>query len=642
MTTDVLLIEDDSDQVELIKLIFDAQDSYRLSVASSIAEANLFLKTRQPDLVLCDFLLPDGEGLAFITDLKGKAKFPLVLMTAFGDEQMAVEAIKAGALAYVTKSKEAIVNLPQTVDKVILEWRSLQRIKEAEQALIESEKKYRSLFDDAQDLIFILDSDFLLIDTNQFFNSTLALAREEAIGKSFLTFLPNDKKKAATTMLNAILHKGEIITRFETSVRRKDGALLELELNATPYLESKEVVAIRIIARDFTERYQQQKEKQWLEQQLQQSQKMQAIGQLTGGIAHDFNNILASIVGYVNLAIERYQDTVEEKLLHYLHEIAHAGERGTELVQQMLAFSREGKSQSQANEIKFLLDKVLGMLHPVMPSSIDTQLNIASELPLVNADPVQFHQVLMNLCINARDAMNGQGKLFISVDKRNLTEGFCTSCHKPIHGQFIEIAVRDTGTGIPMDVVDRIFQPFFTTKEVGRGTGMGLAMVHGILHDHGGHVMVETKANQGTCFRLFFPASFAETENKSKVKQAKIMIVDDEASVLRFLKNLFVVQQFEVFAFENPKDALVFFEQQPTNFDLIITDQRMPDMQGHEFARHIHALCPSLPIIMCSGFQPYAPEDRQEDNVIRRFLPKPIDSLKLIEEVNFLVASNSS
>ncbi|MDH5730106.1 MAG: response regulator, partial [Gammaproteobacteria bacterium] len=177
MTTDVLLIEDDSDQIELIKLIFDAQDSYRLSVASSIAEANLFLKTRQPDLVLCDFLLPDGEGLAFITDLKGKAKFPLVLMTAFGDEQMAVEAIKAGALAYVTKSKEAIVNLPQTVDKVILEWRSLQRIKEAEQALIESEKKYRSLFDDAQDLIFILDSDFLLIDTNQFFNSTLALAR---------------------------------------------------------------------------------------------------------------------------------------------------------------------------------------------------------------------------------------------------------------------------------------------------------------------------------------------------------------------------------------------------------------------------------------------------------------------------------
>ena len=250
-----------------------------------------------------------------------------------------------------------------------------------------------------------------------------------------------------------------------------------------------------------------------LQQQLSQVHKMEALGQLTGGVAHDFNNILASMLGFTELAkdLTESRDRLntqagQEKMLDYLDEIYMSGDRAQNLVKQMLTFSRSGNNE------KLLLVDIVGhvseavkMLRPVIPTSIDIDIISDASRYMVMANPVQLHQLLMNICINARDAMKGRGKIRIAVNEVSLTHLICTSCRADLDGRMIELAISDTGIGINEEILSRVFEPFFTTKGVGEGTGMGLSMVHGIIHHNNGHVVVESKPNEGAAFRLFFP-----------------------------------------------------------------------------------------------------------------------------------------
>ncbi len=384
-----------------------------------------------------------------------------------------------------------------------------------------------------------------------------------------------------------------------------------------------------------------------LEKQLRQSQKMQAVGQLTGGIAHDFNNFLTAILGFTELALQRSRTLADEKLERYLEEVNRAGQRARELVMQLLAYSRGGESQP----VPVKPMEVLGEVHKMLASSLPSTMRLVIEPTDLQArilmDPLQFQQVLMNLCINARDAMCGQGEVRITTCERHIAELACSSCHKVVSGDFVELTVRDSGKGIAEADLERIFEPFFSTKSAGKGTGMGLAMVHGILHQHGGHIHVESRLGEGTDFRLLLPVMKKEPSNLLPVELAespggieehtRVLIVDDEAAVGHFLGELLHIRGCETLVFTDSREALDFFAANPQAFDLVITDQAMPGLTGSELARKMLDMRPDLPIILCTGYSEYLDEIQAQRLGIRHYLTKPIDVMVFVNAVNELL-----
>jgi len=403
------------------------------------------------------------------------------------------------------------------------------------------------------------------------------------------------------------------------------------------------------------------KERHQLNRQLQQAQKMEAIGQLTGGIAHDFNNILASILGFTSLALQRFVRDDQAELREYLNEVTQAGERARDLVSQLLAFSRTSSNNASLLQIPPVIKEVTKLLQATLPSSIELSGQIDADVPAVMMDMVQLQQVLMNMCINARDAIGDKGHIEIRVrrvysnsDHSNgpndiLLRHICDACHNEIEAaDYIELSVQDTGSGISDDKLNQIFEPFFTTKEVGKGTGMGLSMVHGIIHQHGGHILVDTQSGVGTTFRLLLPVAEDVPNHKPDIKletsiiteglnNARILIVDDEESVARFIGDLLESRDGRVTVMTNSQAALDLFNQNPTEFDLIITDQTMPGLTGVELAQEILALRPEQPVMLCTGYSEHVDEEKAKALGIRGYLNKPMEVNTLLNMVQTLI-----
>ncbi|WJW74385.1 GAF domain-containing protein [Thiohalobacter sp. IOR34] len=391
------------------------------------------------------------------------------------------------------------------------------------------------------------------------------------------------------------------------------------------------------------------RERDQLQRQLQQAQKMEAIGQLTGGIAHDFNNILASIMGYTGLALERFAPDGEGKLAEYLAEVYRAGERARDLIAQMLAFSRSGANDASPLNLAPMVKEAVKLLGSTLPSSIEVQIEIGSDVPQVRIGPVQMHQIIMNLCINARDAMQGKGRLAITLRRTRESDAVCASCHAVVAGDYVELRIGDTGPGIKPEVVDSMFDPFYTTKDVGKGTGMGLSMVHGIVHEHGGHIIVETAPGEGALFRVLLPAAKEAGDGEGGEGQqepapdagGRILIVDDEGSVAGFMAELLESHGYQAVTCADGRQALETFSADPRGFDLVITDQTMPGLTGAELAGRILALRPEIPIILCTGYSEYLDEAEVQKIGIRAYLAKPVPATLLLAEVNRLLVEVS-
>jgi len=399
---------------------------------------------------------------------------------------------------------------------------------------------------------------------------------------------------------------------------------------------------------DITERKKVEQEKENLQNQLQHAQKMESIGQLTGGVAHDFNNLLAAILGYTELSISQFATDPESKLSKYLYEILHAGERGRDLVTEMLAYACSSPTKLQPVDGVSLIQEVTKLLRSTLPASLVVDINVADDVSQLLADPVWLHQVMTNLIINAHHAIGERGTIGINLSRPHEVEGVCSSCFQQFSGEFIEISVRDDGAGIPQDQIDKIFVPFFTTKQVGSGSGMGLPMVHGIMHSCGGHILVETKQGVGTNFRLLFSPALTETIEKaeSKVvlpassdKNKCIMVVDDETGITGFLTELLKNTGYQVRAFNDPLAALELFKSEPDSIDLIITDQTMPNLSGAEFAKEILSLNTGLPVILCTGYSESIDEESALHLGVSVFLKKPVNTKELLESIRTLLSN---
>ena len=484
--------------------------------------------------------------------------------------------------------------------------------------------------------IVIANSDGVVEWVNPAFTQLTGYGFDEIVGQNPKLLKsgkhdPSFYRKMWDTILAGNTWRGEICNKC------KNGRLYQEEQSITPVLDdSGEISHFIAIKRDVSER-------QLLQRQLQQSQKMEVVGQLTGGIAHDFNNMLASILGYTELADERLKQTDDDTTKSYLSEVLKSGWRARDLIAQMLAFSQGGEGDVEPTRLAPLIKESLKMLGSTLPSSIEIKAQLSDDLSVMT-NPVQFHQLIMNLCINARDAMEGQGCITIELRRTDHIEAACCSCHETITGDYIQFSVRDTGPGIKPERLEHIFEPFYTTKDVGKGSGMGLSMIHGIMHEQGGHITVETRLGQGSTFILLFPVMNVREEapkvegesaqvSEDYTGEGRVLIVDDEATVGGFLGELLSTQGYDVTVETDSRSALMIFQTRPKAFDLVVTDQTMPSLTGVELAQSMLAIRPELPVILCSGYSDIIDKSKAKSLGISCYLDKPIEIDELLRAI---------
>lgn len=400
---------------------------------------------------------------------------------------------------------------------------------------------------------------------------------------------------------------------------------------------------------DVTARVTEKQDRQAMELKMLRFQKMEAIGELAGGIAHDFNNILTSVMGYTELALMEASPGPSTKLSTYLQEIFQGGRRARELVAKMLTFSRTDKSEPANLDLMREVKDIVKMLRASLPSSIEIQIDVDEGMPEIYIDRQFLQQMMMNICINARDAMHNGGTIYIRGRSRSVSRVHCDSCHGEFAGEYVELSIEDTGTGISPDLIERVFEPYVSKKH--EGSGLGLAMVHGIVHRQGGHIKVDSIPGDGTEFRFFMKSAdairvaspeqpYTQIEPSHQTDK-HILVIDDEVSLVYFIRELLQKKGYKVSVASDSHEAWDMFSATPDEFDLVVTDQTMPGLSGVQLAGKMITLRPDLPIMLCTGYSDVVDETNIGQYGIQAFLPKPLDSKEFLGSVEELLLANS-
>ncbi|MCP4147378.1 MAG: response regulator [bacterium] len=492
-----------------------------------------------------------------------------------------------------------------------------------------SEQKYRSLFEDSRDMVFI-SKDNKLVDVNPAGVELLGYdSKEEMVNCPVFDFYYEAADR--DTFVNAIKEKG-YVKDYELVVKTKDGGKLSALVTASAVPGKDGPPSIRGIMRDITE-------KKRLQLQLAQAQKMEAIGTLAGGIAHDFNNLLSILFGYIELS----QDEVEagSTMWGNLEQMRIAAGRARELVKQILTFSRQSTQAQEPLNVCTVLKESLKLLRSSLPSTLEIRWDIAVDSGIVRANPTQIQQVIMNLCTNAAFAMRDKGGILtVDLHEIHLDEPAAAKYEGISQGPYLRLSIGDTGDGIKPEIIKRIFDPFFTTKKVGEGTGMGLAVAHGIIKSHSGAVSVYSEPGKGSVFQVLLP--LIEASHERQVREAAaipkgsgqhILFVDDENSIVEMLGIMLKTLGYKVTVKSSSLDALDTFRQAPDSFHLVITDLTMPGMTGIQLAQQLRNLRPDIPIILCTGFSESITAHQIEELGVSDFLMKPVSKADLARAI---------
>lgn len=487
----------------------------------------------------------------------------------------------------------------------------------AEKKLLESEERYRRLAEAVFEAVAVFRGG-RCVDVSRQIEAIYGMSAEEFTSADLDSLILRDDLEMVKKNI-----RENIQGPYQFRGIRKDGSVVHLEVR-TEGIFIKEVPCRIAVIRDITNLKQ-------MQEQLRQAEKMQAMGRLAGGIAHDFNNILGAIMGYTDMALDEVP--AGGGLNHKLAQILKASERAERIVSQILTFSRQCPQNKQPFFLEPLIKEVLELIDAITPSSIELKTELSTDTEAVLADSSQIHEVLMNLIGNAIFAMNekgGKGTLTIKLFEKTLTETLKTPSGNAAPGFYSVIEVTDTGSGMSDAVKCRIFDPFFTTKPVGEGTGMGLSVVLGVVQAHDGVIEVSSAPEKGSTFRIFLPkipkapGSEAPKSRDSAAGTECILFVDDEKMIADMARLMLESLGYRVVIETAPLDALARFKQTPDRFDLLITDQTMPEMTGVELARAVLEIRPTLPIVLCTGFSTAVGPREAEVVGIRRFCMKPI------------------
>ena len=486
-----------------------------------------------------------------------------------------------------------------------------------------AEEQREHLFNLSIDMLCVAGFDGRFKQLNPAWSQTLGWTGEELMAKPLLDLVhPEDMD--ATAAAGEKLTKGQTIHAFENRYKAKDGSYRWMSWNAIPRLEKQLIYAV---ARDVTNQKIIEQERKKLEIQLCQSQKMEALGTLAGGIAHDFNNVLSAIMGYSELTLLGVPET--ETAHKYVKLTLHAANRAKDLVKQILTFSRYTESQRIAVEITPVVKEVLKLVRSSLPTTIEIRQDIETAAGCVLADTTQIYQVIMNLCTNAAHAMKGKGGIIevklseITLDKNSINKMLAP-------GKYLQLTVSDTGHGMNKQTLERIFEPYFTTKKPGEGTGMGLAVAHGIVKNHGGDIKVYSELGMGATFYVYLPITAENTETEQSLMRnvpagaESILYVDDEELLVDIGQQMLKRLGYSVSVRTNGLKALEDIRTSPYDYDLVITDQTMPKITGAELARKIMQIRPDLPVIICTGFSESITAEEAEEIGVKAFLMKPL------------------
>ncbi len=636
----VLLLEDDPNDVALILRAL-SRGGLPFEVQAIAKREEFEAALRQPtwDLVLCDYHLPDFDARAVLAGLRERGiATPFIVVSGFADQATALDLVHSGADDFV--HKDALAWLVPAVQRAVRGGEERRALGAAERSVHENEARLRAIVDAALDGIVVIDGDSRIETFNPMAEQIFGYRSTEVLGQRVEMLMPASLVDEHGQSMRRVVAGGRpniIGIRREVLARRKDGHEFPLELTVSEFWVGGARRFMGMV-RDLTDRKR-------LEEQLRQSQKMDAIGRLAGGVAHDFNNLLTAIVTCAHLAREETEEgsSVREDL----DRIAQAAERGGALTRQLLAFARIQSGEPRVVDLVELIDRLAGLVSRVVTEKVRLFTQHAPTVHPVLADPAQIEQVLLNLAVNARDSMPAGGTLVIETRVIEIERDSGLAFPGVMAGPAVQVTVADTGTGMSSETMARLFEPFFTTKPAGAGTGLGLATCYGIVKQLGGHIWAESEPGEGSRFHFVLPQA-----TDSMAKQAaepallvaggaeRILVVEDDPMVREVSVQVLRGRGYRVDACPDGVAALAYAREQEAPIDLLVSDVVMPGFTGPQVAAALLDRFPTMRVLLMTGYssdQAALKEPRERFELLR----KPFTPQDLVSRVRSILDQNS-
>lgn len=496
----------------------------------------------------------------------------------------------------------------QRLSKELLQYKE-EELEQSRRSLLETKELYRAMVACTPLAMFSMDLECKVLTWNKASEALFGWQAQETIGKP-LPIVPPEKQAEWKSVVQRIV-AGESVYGMETAKQLKNGSLIECNFYGAPIRDQAgNIVGIMAAVEDISQRKAAEKKQRSLEEQLQKTQKLEALGRLAGGVAHDFNNNLSVIIGHTEIALESLLP--EDPLQEPLREIHSAAERSRDIARQLLAFARKEVTAPEPMDLNTAIGNSLKFLCRLIGEDIELIWKPGKITSSILMDPSQLDQVLANLCINAKDAIADVGKITIETDMAAFEEQYCIHHPGVLPGEFVMLCVSDTGCGMDREILDRIFEPFFTTKEPGKGTGLGLATVYGIVKQNNGFINVYSEPGHGTTFKVYFPrqpgdiaSKATKTHSKAPMgKGEKVLVVEDDKTILALVDRILTGLNYQVIATQKPSEALQFAKSSRGDIALLISDVVMPQMNGRDLAQKILSLSPETKCLFMSGYTP--------------------------------------